>query len=209
MLIILLFHKWTISSSYHVIWLHPIPVHTFSLKTERYNSGCWSYSSLTNGPPPLLTMWSFRCTVVAYTFLVSGEAKGHLVYQKYPWCNKWDKIRNETIRQALNVESILTIIERTQLRWYGHVLRMEDSRDTKRMYSWKPTQKRPPGRPRKRWEDQIKEITHRHEPDFQKVKALAIDRKGWRGLLKRLPNDRPWWSTGVRVRRWEDYNCRR
>ena len=103
---------------------------------------------------------------------------------------KWDKIRNETIRQALNVESILTIIERTQLRWYGHVLRMEDSRDIKRMYNWKPTQKRPPGRPRKRWEDQIKEITHRQEPDFQKVKALAMDRKGWRGLLKRLPTDR-------------------
>jgi len=104
---------------------------------------------------------------------------------------KRDKIRNDTIRESLKVESILSVIERNQLCWYGHVLRMDPSRDTKRMYDWKPSKTRPPGRPRKRWEDQIKEITQREEQDFEKVKTLALDRKKWRSLVKRLPTDRP------------------
>ena len=41
-----------------------------------------------------------------------------------------DRIRNENIRKSLSVEPVLTIIERNQLRWYGHVLRMPDTRYT-------------------------------------------------------------------------------
>ena len=99
---------------------------------------------------------------------------------------KRDRIRNENIRSTLSVESILTIIERNQLRWYGHVLRMPDARDTKRMYDWKPRKKRPIGRPRKRWEDQIREITQKEESNFQKVKALTLDRTKWRSFTRLL-----------------------
>ena len=76
---------------------------------------------------------------------------------------KRDKIRNETIRvrDSLKVQSILTIIEKNQLRWFGHILRMSDTRDVKRMYQWKPTKKRPLGRPRECFKGQIKEITSR------------------------------------------------
>ena len=102
-----------------------------------------------------------------------------------------DRIRNTNIRQTLKVESVLTIIERNQLRWYGHVQRMPDTRDTKRIHKWKPKRKRPTGRPRKRWEDQIKEITRREENDFDTVKAMALDRAAWRGLIRRLSTDRP------------------
>ena len=49
-----------------------------------------------------------------------------------------DRIRNDNIRQALKVESVLAIIERNQLRWYGHVQRMPDTRDPKRIHKWKP-----------------------------------------------------------------------
>ena len=47
---------------------------------------------------------------------------------------KRDRIRNEDIQKSLNVPSILTVIERNQLRWFGHILRMPDSRDVKRVY---------------------------------------------------------------------------
>ena len=102
-----------------------------------------------------------------------------------------DRVRNEVIRQTLKVESVLTIIERNLLRWYGHVERMPDSRDVKRIHKWKPNKKRPIGRPRKRWEDQIKEIARREEMDFNTVKTMTQDRQTWRGLIRRLSTDRP------------------
>ena len=43
-----------------------------------------------------------------------------------------DRIRNGNIRQALKVESVLAIIERNQLRWYGYVQRMPDTREPMR-----------------------------------------------------------------------------
>ena len=107
-----------------------------------------------------------------------------------------DRIRNDNIKQALKVESVLAIIERNQLRWYGHVQRMPDTRDPKRIHKGKPKKKQPIGRPRKRWEDQIKEITQRVEKDFNAVKSMTQNRTEWRRLIQRLSTDRP---TGIQA----------
>ena len=103
---------------------------------------------------------------------------------------KRDRIRNEDIQKSLNVPSILTVIERNQLRWFGHILRMPDSRDVKRVYDWKPDKKRPIGRPRKRFRDQIKEITSREIDDFSVVEAMTQDRSEWRSFTQRLTTNR-------------------
>ncbi|CAH2013124.1 unnamed protein product [Acanthoscelides obtectus] len=39
-----------------------------------------------------------------------------------------DKIRNEVIREELGVESVLQRIEENQLKWFGHLVRMKDTR---------------------------------------------------------------------------------
>ncbi|KAI8510831.1 hypothetical protein Bbelb_117470 [Branchiostoma belcheri] len=104
---------------------------------------------------------------------------------------KREKIRNDIIRGALSVESVLSIVERNQLRWFGHLHRMPEDRDVKRIFNWKPKKKRPAGRPRKRWLDQIIEITRREEPDFRVVKEIAEDRTEWKRLTKRLTTYRP------------------
>ena len=101
-----------------------------------------------------------------------------------------DRIRNEVIRDSLKVQTILSIVERNQLRWFGHILRMPDTRDVKRMYQWKPTNKRPLGRPRKRFKDQIKEITSKEIVDFSTVELLTQDRSEWRSFTKRLTTNR-------------------
>jgi hypothetical protein len=107
---------------------------------------------------------------------------------------KRDRIRNETIRDALKVTSILTVIERSQLRWFGHVMRMDDSRDVKRMYSWDPSvntrRKRPVGRPRKRWKDEIREITSRELESLRDAEELTRDRTEWRSMTRRLTTNR-------------------
>ena len=66
---------------------------------------------------------------------------------------------------------------------------MDENRDVKRILEWKPTEKRPRGRPRKRWIDQIREITSRKIGDFEKVKRLARDRDKWRKFIWRLVPD--------------------
>ena len=42
------------------------------------------------------------------------------------------------------------------LRWAGHVARMEEGRGVHKVLVGKPEGKRPLGRPRRRWEDNIK-----------------------------------------------------
>ena len=58
------------------------------------------------------------------------------------------KIPNITIRSKMQAEqSILDRIQRRQLKWYGHLLRMKDSRWPKKIYQWIPHGRRRRGRP--------------------------------------------------------------
>ena len=45
------------------------------------------------------------------------------------------------------------------MRWAGHVARMEERKGVYRVLVWKPEEKRPLGRPRRRWEDNIKDVS--------------------------------------------------
>jgi hypothetical protein len=47
------------------------------------------------------------------------------------------------------------VIKSRKLRWAGHVVRMKESRSAFKILTGKPTGKRPLGRPRHRWEDNI------------------------------------------------------
>ena len=42
------------------------------------------------------------------------------------------------------------------MRWAGHVARMEESRSAFKILTGKPTGKTPLGRPRRKWEDNIR-----------------------------------------------------
>ena len=48
------------------------------------------------------------------------------------------------------------MIKSRRLRWAEHVARMEESRSAFKILTDKPTGKRPLGRPRRRWEDNIR-----------------------------------------------------
>jgi hypothetical protein len=50
----------------------------------------------------------------------------------------------------------IRVIKSRGMRWAGHVARMGERRGTYRVLVWKPGGKRPCGRPRRRWEDNIK-----------------------------------------------------
>jgi hypothetical protein len=59
------------------------------------------------------------------------------------------------IRTSVGAPSIIRIINSRRMRWAGHVARME-KRNAYRILVGKPEGKRPLGRPRRRWVDNIK-----------------------------------------------------
>ena len=52
--------------------------------------------------------------------------------------------------------NIVRVIKSIRLRWAGHVARMEEGRSAFKILTGKPTGKRNLGRPRRRWEDNIR-----------------------------------------------------
>jgi len=52
--------------------------------------------------------------------------------------------------------NIVRVIKSRRMRWVGHVACMGERRDIYRVFAGRPEGKRPFGRPRHRWEDNIK-----------------------------------------------------
>jgi hypothetical protein len=48
------------------------------------------------------------------------------------------------------------VIKYRRLRWAGYVVRMEEARRVFKILTEKPTGKRPLGRPRRRWDDNVR-----------------------------------------------------
>jgi hypothetical protein len=68
----------------------------------------------------------------------------------------WRKLHNEELRDLYSLPSINRIIKSRRLRWTVQLIRMGKKRKTYRLFVEKPEGKRPLGRPRRRWVDNIK-----------------------------------------------------
>ena len=80
---------------------------------------------------------------------------------------KRDIVRNVDIRRHLGLDPLLLEIERSQLRWFGHIQRMPPERAVKQIHQWRPNSRRPVGRPRLRWMDNISSIVDRHQLEVE------------------------------------------
>jgi hypothetical protein len=69
---------------------------------------------------------------------------------------EWRKFYNEELRDLYFSPSIISIIKSRRLRWAGHVARMGEKRNAYRLFVGNPERKRPLGRPRHRWVDNIR-----------------------------------------------------
>ena len=70
--------------------------------------------------------------------------------------NRWRKLHNEELHSLYRSPNIVRVIKSSRLRWAGHLTRMEEGRSAFKILTGKPTGKRPLGRPRRRWEDNIR-----------------------------------------------------
>ena len=93
----------------------------------------------------------------------------------------FDKVRSSEIQKSLNIEPLLLQIERSQLRWFGHVSRMPQERLPKQALHAKANGRRPVGRPRTRWTDYIEDLGwNRLGLHSSKMVDVIKDREVWR-----------------------------
>ena len=90
-----------------------------------------------------------------------------------------DKIRNEKVREELRVEPVLKSIERQQLRWLGHMFRMDDERQVKKIWQARTMQKRGRGRPKKSWNEVLAERLKERGLSWIEGKRMATNRREW------------------------------
>ncbi|PWA23723.1 hypothetical protein CCH79_00006096 [Gambusia affinis] len=69
-----------------------------------------------------------------------------------------ERVRSSVIREGLRVEPLLLHVERGQLRWLGHLVRMPHGRLPGEVFRARPTGRRPRGRPRTRWRDDVSRL---------------------------------------------------
>jgi hypothetical protein len=82
----------------------------------------------------------------------------------------------------------ILFIKSRRLRWAGHVARMGERRVAYRALVRKPEGKRPLGRPRCRWEDNIKMDLREVVWGGMDWINLAQDRDRWRALVNAVMN---------------------
>jgi hypothetical protein len=93
-----------------------------------------------------------------------------------------------TERHLFDSQFIIRMIKSRRMRWPGHVARMGETRNAYRILVGKPEGKRPLGRPRRRWVNNIKmDLT---EIGWDRVDwiELAQDRDQWRALVNTVMN---------------------
>jgi hypothetical protein len=94
---------------------------------------------------------------------------------------EWRKMHNEELNDLYCLPNIVRVVTSRRKRWAGHVARMGEDRGVHRLLVRKNEGKRSLGRPRRRWEDNIK-------MDIQVV-------GGGRGDWMELAQDRDrWWA---------------
>jgi hypothetical protein len=101
---------------------------------------------------------------------------------------EWRKLHTEEHDDLYPSPNIVRVIKSRRMRWVGHIACMGERRGVYRVLLWKPEGKRLFGRPRRRWEDNIR-------MDLQKVGyggmdwiELAEDRERWRAMVNAVMN---------------------
>jgi len=91
-----------------------------------------------------------------------------------------DRVRSKKLRGRLGIDDIILILQQNRLRWYGHVMRKEDTDRVKKCMEYEVEGSRPRGRPKRTW----REIVQKDCQARNLNKEDAMDRGRWKRLIK-------------------------
>ena len=89
----------------------------------------------------------------------------------------------EELNDLYSSPNIVRVIKSRIMRWAGHVACMGEERGVYRVLVGKPEGKRPLGRPRRRWVNNIRMDLQEVGCGYMDWIRLALDRDRWRTLL--------------------------
>jgi hypothetical protein len=101
---------------------------------------------------------------------------------------EWIRLHNEKPYDLYSSTNIIRVIHSSRRQWVGHVARMWEGRGAYRILVGKPEGRRPLGRPRRKWEDNIKMDLQDVERESMDWIDLAQDRDWRRALINAAIN---------------------
>ena len=101
---------------------------------------------------------------------------------------EWRKLHNEELNNLYSSPNIVWVINSRRMRWAGHVARMGEGRGVYRVLVGKSEGRRPLGRPRHRWEDNIRMDLREVGYGCVDWMEIAQDRKRWCALVSAVMN---------------------
>jgi hypothetical protein len=108
--------------------------------------------------------------------------------KRYRVTGEWRNLHNEELHNLYSSPTIIRIIKSRRMRWTGHVARMGEKRNVYTLLVGKPEGKRPLGRPRRRWIDNIKIDLLEIGLNVVDWIGLVQDRYRWRALVNSVMN---------------------
>jgi hypothetical protein len=103
---------------------------------------------------------------------------------------EWRKLHNEELEDLYSLPNIVRMVKPRRMRWAGHMARMGERKGVYGVLVGRPEGKRPFGRRRHKWEDNIKMDLQEVGEGFGDWMELAQDRDRWRALVSTVMNFR-------------------
>jgi hypothetical protein len=100
----------------------------------------------------------------------------------------WRKLHNDELHSLYSSPNIVRVIKSRRMRWAGHVAHVGEGRRVYRVLVGKTQDKRPLGRPRRRWEDNIKMDLREIGINGANWIRLAQDGVQWRAFVNTVMN---------------------
>ena len=122
---------------------------------------------------------------------------------------EWRRLYNEELNDLYSSPNIVWVIKSRRMRWAGHVARMGEERGVYRVLVGKPEGKRPLGRPRRRWVDNIRTDLQEVGCGYMNWIGLAQDRDRWWTLVSAVMNLRVPWNAGNFLTSCKPVSCSR
>jgi hypothetical protein len=101
---------------------------------------------------------------------------------------EWRKLHTEELNDLYCSPNIVRVIKSRRMRWAGHAACARERRGVYRVLVWKPEGKRPLGRHRRSWEDNIRIDLKELGCGGLDWIELAQDRDRWRALVTAVMN---------------------
>ena len=79
-----------------------------------------------------------------------------IVHNTLYMTGEWRKLHNEELSVLYSLLNIVRVVKSRRMKWAGHVARIGKGRGVHRVLVEKPKGKKSLGRPRRKWEDNIK-----------------------------------------------------